>query len=86
MRETRKWHVRKNPERHYGMYAAMNIEAGGLIERYEEQQHVLVSKSHVDEHWNATQKLLFRRYAYPISDEVYAMWSSDPDQWKPINH
>ena len=47
-RETRKWHIRKNPERHYGMYAAQAIEAGGLIERYEEQQHVLVSKSHVN--------------------------------------
>jgi len=86
VRETRKWHIRKNPERHYGMYAAQTIEAGGLIERYEEQQHVLVSKAHVNEHWNATQKALFARYAYPISEEVYAMWSSDPEQWKPINH
>ena len=68
------------------MYAAQAIEPGGLIERYEEQQHVLVSKAHVRDHWNATQKALFARYAYPITDEVYAMWSSDPEQWKPINH
>jgi hypothetical protein len=47
---------------------------------------VLVSKAHVRDHWNATQKALFARYAYPITDEVYAMWSSDPEQWKPINH
>jgi len=45
-----------------------------------------VSKTHVLEHWNDTRKALFARYAYPITDEVYVMWSSDPEQWKPINH
>jgi len=85
-RETRKWHIRKNPERHYGMYAAQNIAAGELIERYEEQSHVLVSTSYVRENWDATRKRLFARYAYPITDEIYVMWSSNPDDWKPINH
>lgn len=84
--DVRKWHIRKNPERHYGMYAARAIATGELIERYEEQQHVLVSKAHVSRHWNAGQKALFARYAYPITDEIYAMWSSNPDDWKPINH
>jgi len=85
-KEVRKWHVRKNPERHYGMYAARSIAAGEMIERYEEQQHVLVSKSHVQQNWNAMQKALFARYAYPITDEIYVMWSSNPEDWKPINH
>jgi D-alanine-D-alanine ligase len=85
-REIRKWHIRKNPERHYGMYAARAIATGEIIERFEEQQHVLVSRKHVHKHWDAAQKRLFARYAYPITDEVYVMWSSNPDDWKPINH
>jgi len=28
----------------------------------------------------------FSAYCWPLSDEVFAMWSSDTDDWKPINH
>jgi len=82
----RKWEVRTGPEGHYGMYAIRPIEAGELIERYEEQAHVLVSKEHVRKHLNPARKNLFAQYAYPITDEVYVTWSDDPEQWKPINH
>jgi D-alanine-D-alanine ligase len=68
------------------MYAAAEIAAGEVIERYEEQAHVLVSKAHVTRFWNAGQQELFSRYAYPISDELYVIWSNDPERWKPINH
>jgi len=84
--KVRKWEVRKGIDGHYALYAVRAIEPGALIERYEEQPHVLVSKSHVARHWNASQQALFAKYAYPITDEVYVMWSSDPEQWKPINH
>jgi D-alanine-D-alanine ligase-like ATP-grasp enzyme len=83
---TRSWEVRKGRDGHYGMYAVCPLEAGGLIEQYEERPHVLVSKSHVERHWNATQQALFARYAWPITDEIYVMWSNDPLDWKPINH
>jgi D-alanine-D-alanine ligase-like ATP-grasp enzyme len=84
--QTRRWEARIGREGHYGMYAIRAIDAGDLIERYEEQSHVLVSKSHILKHWNAAQQALFARYAYPVTDEIYAMWSNDPEQWKPINH
>jgi len=82
----RKWEVRKGGDGHYALYALQPIEAGALIERYEEQPHVLVSRAHVGRRWNAAQHALFAKYAYPITDEIYVMWSSDPEQWKPINH
>lgn len=85
-KEIRKWQIRTGAEGHYGLYATQTMEAGDLIERYEEQPHVLVSKEHVRKHWNAAEKALFARYAYPISDEVYVMWSSAPEDWRPINH
>jgi len=85
-KQIRKWEIRKGLDGHYGMYALHCIEAGGLIEQYEEQPHVLVSRTHVEKHWNATRKSLFSRYAYPLTEEIYVMWSADPLQWKPINH
>jgi D-alanine-D-alanine ligase-like ATP-grasp enzyme len=82
----RKWEVRTGEGGHYGLYAIQRIELGELIEPYEEQAHVLVSRTHVLKHWNAAQQRLFAQYAYPISDEIYTMWSNDPQDWKPINH
>jgi len=46
----------------------------------------LVSRSHVERNWDPDRQRWWRRYAYPISDEVWTMWSDDPDEWKPINH
>jgi SET domain-containing protein len=37
-------------------------------------------------HWSASMQQLFRQYAYPLSDEVYALWDTDPTQWAPQNH
>ena len=29
---------------------------------------------------------MFRRYAYPVSNEVYILWDEDPSGWAPQNH
>jgi D-alanine-D-alanine ligase len=85
-RYIKRWRINRHPKGDFGMYAAVDIAAGEVIERYEEQAHMLVSKAHVTRFWNAGQKELFSRYAYPISDELYVIWSNDPEHWKPINH
>jgi D-alanine-D-alanine ligase len=28
----------------------------------------------------------FRAYCWPLSDNLFAMWQADPDQWQPLNH
>jgi D-alanine-D-alanine ligase len=38
------------------------------------------------QNWGATKREWFTQYAYPITDEVWSMWSDDPVDWKPINH
>ena len=68
-----------------GIFATAKIPAGGLIFRGEGRQHRLVTKRLVAT-WSDEDKLLFRRYAYPLSDEVYVMWADDPTQWAPQNH
>jgi len=82
----KKWQLLRNRQQNYGMYATQTIQPGEIVERYEEQSHVLVSKSYALHHWNEQQKQWFHQYAYPITDEIYVMWSHDPEQWKPLNH
>ena len=46
----------------------------------------LVTLRHVKENWSEIDKEHFRRYAYPISKEVFVMWDNDPSEWAPQNH
>jgi hypothetical protein len=52
----------------------------------EERAQRLVTKRYIDNNWNSEQQLRFRRYAYPISEEVFALWDEDPASWAPQNH
>jgi D-alanine-D-alanine ligase-like ATP-grasp enzyme len=70
----------------YGLYATKYIQPGELIAKHEEGAAYLVSKSYVERHWNDLQKSWFKSYAYPITDEIWAMWSNKPEEWRPINH
>lgn len=70
----------------YGIYANRNIDRGEIIYRGEGRPQRLVSKSFVDAHWSEGEKLNFRRYAYPVGNDVYAIWDEDPAEWSPQNH
>jgi D-alanine-D-alanine ligase-like ATP-grasp enzyme len=82
----KKWKLVLNYKSRYGMYASEDIRAGDVIELYEEQPHVLVSRKHVRRNWNEQQQQWFAQYAYPLTDELFVSWSHEPDHWKPINH
>jgi len=85
-RKRRSWKLILDSQFQYGMYAIRHLEPGEIIEPFEEQPHVLVSKAHVNNHWNVQQKEWFARYAYPITDETWVMWHPRAEEWKPINH
>ena len=80
------WEVRADREGTYGTFATEPIPEGAVIQRYEEQPHVLVTRSHVERHWDERRKDWFARYAWPLTDEVWVMWSDDPEAWRPVNH
>ncbi len=82
----RNWTLSLNAAGSYGMIAACDLAAGEVIVPYEEQSHVLVSKNHVFAHWGEPKRSWFPQYAYPVSDELYVMWSDEPTEWKPLNH
>lgn len=70
----------------YGSFALVSFEAGDVVFPGEEHTFNVTTLPHVLRHWTAEQQREFRRYAYPLSNEVYALWSEDPTQWRPQNH
>lgn len=70
----------------YGIYATRAIKKGDVIFKGEGKDHRIITKRFVSKNWNEDEKLHFRRYAYPISDEVFILWDDDPAEWAPQNH
>ena len=70
----------------YAMFAATPIAPGERISRGEEQPHTLVSRAFAEANWPARERRWLDQYGYPLNDEVLVTWSSDPEQWSPINH
>jgi D-alanine-D-alanine ligase len=78
--------VRHDPVRGHGLFAARAIPEGGVVYSLEEASHVLVTRAHVERTWSGPAKETFRGYAYPLTDEIWVLWSKDPEQWRPLNH
>ena len=78
--------VKGNSISGYGIYATKNIEKDEVIFNGEGLTQRLVTKSFVEKNWNPKEKENFRRYAYPISDEVFLLWDDNPKNWAPQNH
>jgi D-alanine-D-alanine ligase-like ATP-grasp enzyme len=70
----------------FGIYATLAIAAGDVVYPGEERPHRIVTRSHVENTWQTGDQIVFRSYAYPLSEEVYVIWDDDPDQWAPQNH
>jgi D-alanine-D-alanine ligase-like ATP-grasp enzyme len=70
----------------YGIHAVENIMCNSLIFKGEERPQRLVTRHSMECNWNDVEKENFRRYAYPVSKEVFLLWDDDPDGWAPQNH
>ncbi len=85
-RRRRPWEVRAARDGGYGTFAARPIAAGDVVARHEEREHTLVTRAHVERCWSEREREWFRRYAWPLTDEVWVTWARDPERWRPINH
>ena len=81
-----KYSVKRNAISGYGIYATIPIIDGQTIFEGEEMAQRIVTKNYVDKHWDEAEKENFRRYAYPISKNVFILWDLDPNKWAPQNH
>ena len=78
--------MRGNAISGYGIFATTDLAAGDVVFRGEGRAHRIVTARHVMTTWSADDQRLFRRYGYPLSDDVYALWDDDPTAWAPQNH
>ena len=69
-----------------GIFAKKDIKEGEVIMTEEEKPKYLISKHFSEKAYSGVKKIWFDNYAYPISDQIYAIWSDNPSDWSPINH
>ena len=70
----------------FGMEATEALAEGVVVLPGEEAPATLVSRQRAQSTWTGTKRSWFDSYAWPLSDEVWVMWSRDPEAWQPINH
>ena len=85
-RKQKPFDVKGNSISGFGIYANRNIAEGEVVFKGEEKPQRIVTKKFVDKNWNEKEMENFRRYAYPISKEVFILWDEDPAEWTPQNH
>ena len=78
--------MRGNAISGYGIFATRDIAAGDVVFWGEGRAQRMVTARHVQTTWNADDQLMFRRYAYPLSDGLFALWDDDSSAWAPQNH
>jgi len=82
----RPWRVLPRASRDYGVFATRDIAEGDVVMEWEEGAHHLVTRTRVERLWDERRRDWFVRYAWPLTDEVFVMWSDDPREWRPVNH
>lgn len=85
-RKRKKYEMRGNSIAGFGIYAKETINEGEVIFRGEEKSQRIVTKRHVEKTWTEEQKEVFKKYAYPVSEEVFILWDENPSEWAPQNH
>ncbi|MEO8719503.1 MAG: SET domain-containing protein-lysine N-methyltransferase [Ginsengibacter sp.] len=82
----KKYFLKRNAVSGYGIYANKDIKIREIVFNKEGKSHRIISKKYVDENWNEGEKINFRKYAWPVSSDIYVIWDEDPMKWAPQNH
>lgn len=85
-RKQKKYRMQGNAIAGYGIYATEPIKNQELVFKGEEKAQRIATKSYIQQNWNAKELENFKRYAYPISNEVFLLWDDNPAGWAPQNH
>lgn len=85
-RRQKKYKMKGNSIAGFGIYATQPIAKGEVIFKGEERPQRIVTKRFVEKNWLPEEKLLFKHYAVPLSEEVYVLWDNNPSEWAPQNH
>ena len=82
----KKYKMKGNSISGYGIYATCNINAGEVVFKGEERSQRIATTSYINNNWSVKELENFKKYAYPISNEVFLLWDENPDGWAPQNH
>ena len=85
-RKARPFVMKGNSIAGYGIYTVRAINKGEIIFKGEGRSQRIITKRFVEKNWNEDEKMHFRRYAYPVSEELFILWDEDPSEWAPQNH
>jgi D-alanine-D-alanine ligase-like ATP-grasp enzyme len=85
-RKQKKYVMKGNAIAGFGIYASQDIRANDLIFKGEEKAQRLATRKHIDKTWTHKEKENFKRYAYPLSNELFLLWDENPAGWAPQNH
>lgn len=85
-RTLKKYTMKGNAIAGYGIYANQDIKSNDLIFKGEGLPQRMVTRNFVTRYWDVKEKETFRKYAYPVSNEVFLLWDNNPANWAPQNH
>lgn len=85
-RVQKKYQMKGNAIAGFGIYANKDLRAGEVIFKGEEKAQRLATKSYIDSNWSSSEMETFKKYAYPLSSELYLLWDQNPSEWAPQNH
>lgn len=85
-RKQKKYRIKGTAIAGYGIYATCDIPAGEIIFKGEGRSQRIITRRAVQENWSEADQLIFRRYAYPLSRELFLLWDDNPSEWAPQNH
>jgi D-alanine-D-alanine ligase len=80
------WRVVPGLAGDYAVSATRDLRRGDVVVPLEGIAHRLVSRSRIDAHAERSRWIRLLSHGRPITDEVWAVWSAEPEDWLPINH
>jgi D-alanine-D-alanine ligase len=85
-RKQKKYNMKGNAIAGFGIYAIRDIRKNEIIFKGEEKAQRIATKSYITNNWDVKELENFKKYAYPLSNEVFLLWDENPAGWAPQNH
>ena len=85
-RKQKKYTMKGNAIAGFGIYANNDIRENDLIFKGEEKAQRIATRSYIKKNWDVKELENFKKYAYPLSNEVFLLWDENPAGWAPQNH
>lgn len=82
----KKYKMKGNAISGYGIYATCDIETNEVVFKGEERSQRIATSAYINNNWSVKELENFKKYAYPISNEVFLLWDENPSGWAPQNH